>query len=313
MRSTFVKTLVELAREHDNIFLLTADLGFKLFDEFRNEFPDRFINVGVAEQNLIGIGAGLSLSGKNVYCYSMIPFLIMRALEFVRVDLCYQNLNVKLIGVGGGLTYGLEGMTHHAIEDIAIARALPNLAVSAPGDPMEARGIIRESAGYPGPLYIRLGGNNDPIVHSDGQEIAIGKGIVVQEGEDVALFCTGGTLSASKAALDIIGRKGKLRPSLISLHTVKPLDAQLIFTYAKRSHAVFTVEDHSVIGGLGSAVGETLLDQGYQGVFQRIGLPDQYNSIVGRSNYLKQVYGLTAEGIAERVMNGLKRNDGERI
>jgi transketolase len=311
MRNTFVKTLIDLARENEGVFLLTADLGFKLFDEFRRDFPDRFINVGVAEQNMIGVGAGLSLSGKNVYCYSMIPFLILRALEFIRVDLCYQNLNVKLIGVGGGLTYGLEGMTHHAIEDIAIARALPNLSVSAPGDPVEARGIIRESADYPGPLYVRLGGNNDPVIHKDSQDVSIGKGIVVKEGEDITVFCTGGTLPASKAALEIIEKKSRARPTLISLHTIKPLDVELILTYAKKSCAVLTVEDHSVIGGLGSAVGETLLDQGYQGVFHRIGLPDQYNSIVGRSNYLKQVYGLTAEGIAERIMTVLKGNGGE--
>jgi transketolase len=313
MRTTFVKTLTELAHENENVFLLTADLGFKLFDEFRHDFPDRFINVGVAEQNMIGVGAGLSLSGKNVYCYSMIPFLILRALEFIRVDLCYQNLNVKLIGVGGGLTYGLEGVTHHAIEDIAIARALPNLTVVAPGDPVEARGIIRESTDYPGPLYVRLGGNNDPVVHKDGQEVAIGKGIVLQEGEGVTLFCTGGTLPAAKAALEIIEIEKKVRPTLISLHTIKPLDTRLVSMHAKRSHAVFTVEDHSVIGGLGSAVGETLLEQGYTGLFRRIGLPDQYSPVVGRSSYLKQVCGLTAEGIAERIVNGLKRNDGERV
>jgi transketolase len=312
MRSTFVKTLVELARERENIFLLTADLGFKLFDEFRSEFSDRFVNVGVAEQNMVGIGAGLSLSGKNVYCYSMIPFLILRTLEFIRVDLCYQNLNVKLIGVGGGLTYGLEGMTHHAIEDIAIARALPNLSVAAPGDPVEARGIIRESVNYQGPLYIRLGGNNDPVIHKDGQEVSIGKGIVVKEGGDITLFCTGGTLSAAKASLEIVEKERGLRATLISVHTIKPLDTELVSMHAKKSHAVFTVEDHSVIGGLGSAVGETLLDQGYQGVFHRIGLPDQYSPIVGRSNHLKQIYGLTAEGIAERVMSVLKEKGGER-
>ena len=311
MRSTFIKTLVELARERENIFLLTADLGFKLFDEFRYEFPERFVNVGVAEQNLIGIGAGLSLSGKNVYCYSMIPFLILRALEFIRVDVCYQNLNVKLVGVGGGLTYGLEGMTHHAIEDIAVARALPNLTVAAPGDPVEARGIIRESVDYPGPLYVRLGGNNDPIIHNDDQEVSIGKGIVLQDGEDITLFCTGGALPASRAALEIVQKKKRLRPALISVHTIKPLDTRLILKYARRSRAVFTIEDHSMIGGLGSAMAETLLEQGYKGLFHRIGLPDQYCQVVGRANHLKQVCGLTAEGIAERVMSVLKGNEGE--
>jgi transketolase len=311
MRSAFVNNLVEIARVNKNVFLLTADLGFKLFDEFRKDFHDRFINVGVAEQNMIGVAAGLSLSGKNVYCYSMIPFLMLRALEFVRVDLCYQNLNVKLIGVGGGLTYGLEGMTHHAIEDIAVARALPNLSVVAPGDPIEARGIIRDSVGYPGPLYVRLGGNNDPVVHGDGQEVRIGKGIVVQEGDGVTLFCTGGTLAAAKAAVGILETEGKRRPTLISLHTIKPLDTELVLAQAKRSEAVFAVEDHSVIGGLGSAIGEVLLEQGYRGLFCRIGLPDQYSPVVGRSNYLRQVHGLTPEGIAARVVSMLKRNDGE--
>lgn len=310
MRTTFAKTLVQIARKNRNIFLLTADLGFKLFDEFRSLFPKRFLNVGVAEQNLVGVSAGLSLSGKNVYCYSMVPFLLIRALELIRVNLCYQQLNVKLIGVGGGLTCGLEGMTHHAIEDLAIARALPNMTAVAPGDAVEAEAIIIESVKYPGPLYIRLGGNNDPIVHRNSPRVSIGKGILLREGKAVTILSTGTILPAASAAVDILGTRG-IWPTLISLHTIKPLDVDLVMHYARRSMAIFTLEEHNVIGGFGSAIGEVLLENGYNGLFRRIGLPDQYRPAIGGVSYLRRVLGLTPEGISKRIMDELKSHKVE--
>ncbi len=305
MRTTFIKTLEKLAGRNESIFLLTADLGFKLFDDFRGDFPDRFLNVGVAESNMVGIAAGMALSGKNVYCYSMVPFLTMRALDQIRVDLCYHKLNVKLIGVGGGLTYGLEGMTHHATEDLAIMRSLPNMTVVAPGDPLEAKGVVIESADYSGPLYIRLAGKDDPVVHKGNPPIAIGKGIVVHSGSDLSIFSTGTMLACANEVVRILKNNG-IYSTLVSLHTVKPLDTDIILEQAAKTSAIFTIEEHSLIGGLGSAVAEDLLEAGYQGIFRRVALPDQYGDVIGRASYLRQAYGLTPEAISSRIMREVK-------
>ena len=306
MRTAFVKTLEKLADKDSSIFLLTADLGFKLFDDFRRRFPDRFINVGVAEGNMIGVAAGMALSDKNVYCYSMVPFLTMRALEQIRVDICYHNLPVKLIGVGGGLAYGLEGMTHHGIEDLAVMRSLPNMTVVAPGDPLECEAAVRESRTYSGPLYIRLGGNNDPAIHDGNIEFKIGQGIVVKEGKDVSIFATGTMLPVASKVVDLLGERG-YQSNLVSIHTIKPLDIKLVREVANRSKAVFTIEEHSKIGGLGSAVAEALIEGGWKGIFKRFALPDKYGGHIGKTEYLREKHGLSCWKIYGDILLQMER------
>ena len=301
MKSAFIETLEKLASIDNRIFLLTGDLGFKTFDKFRNSFPDRFINIGVAESNMIGIAAGLALSGKNVYCYSIIPFLTMRCLERIRVDLCYHNLNVKLVGAGGGLVYGLEGMTHHAIEDIAIMRTLPNMTVVAPGDPVEVKAVINESLAHKGPLYIRLGREGEKCVHKSSPEFKIGKGIVIRKGSGISIIATGTILCAAKSASEDLINEG-LDVTLIGMHTIKPLDRDIIEYCAKNSKAIFTVEEHSIIGGLGSAVSEILIELDYRMLFKKIGLQDEYCSYIGSQDYLCEKYGLTPEGIKNFIL-----------
>jgi len=306
VRDTAVKVLEKLCAGKANIFLLSADLGFRLFDSFINTFPSRFINAGVAEANMIGVAAGLALSGKNVYCYSMVPFLTMRCFEHIRVDLCYHNLNVKLMGVGGGLYYGLEGMTHHAIEDIAIMRSLPNMTVVVPGDTLEVQAVINESVTYEGPLYIRLAKDENQHVYDTMPAIKIGKGNVVHEGSDISIFANGSMLHPAKLVTGMLARKG-LSVALVSMHTVKPLDVALIKRCAKDSKAIFTVEEHSIIGGLGSAVGEALMELNYKGIFRRIGIPDAYGQAIGSTNYLREKYGLTPGAIADYVLKEYQR------
>jgi transketolase len=301
VRTAAVKILEKLCAGNANIFLLSADLGFKLFDRFKNTFPDRFINVGVAEANMIGVAAGLALSGKNVYCYSMVPFLTMRCFEQIRVDLCYHNLNVKLLGVGGGLHYGLEGMTHHAIEDIAIMRSLPNMTVVVPGDPLEVQAVIDESVAYEGPLYIRLAKDERLHIYDTMPTIKIGKGSVIHEGGDISILANGSMLYPAKLVTDKLAGKG-LGVTLVSMHTVKPLDLELIKRCATHSKALFTVEEHSIIGGLGSAVGEALMDLNYKGLFRRIGMPDVYGRDIGHDKYLLERCGLTPAAIADYVL-----------
>jgi transketolase len=301
MRTAFVETLFELAGNDRDIMLLSADLGFKLFDPFREAYPQQFVNMGVAEQNMIGVAAGLGLEGKRVYCYSMVPFLTFRTLEQIRVDLCYQNVGVTLIGVGGGLTYGLEGMTHHAIEDIAVMRALPNMTVVAPGDPLECRALIEMSARYEGPLYVRLGGNNDPVVHKNPIAFRMGKGIVIDEGKDLAIIATGTMLQKAKEVSDLLSDRC-VAPTLVSMHTLKPLDRELVRWCGERSKYLVILEEHSEIGGLGSAVAECLFETGWGGRFLKIALPDQFCKDIGRADYLLEKNGLSTARIFEQII-----------
>jgi len=306
MRDAFVKTLEKLCQSDSDIFLLTGDLGFKLFDSFREKYPDRFLNMGIAETNMIGVAAGLSFSGKKVYCYSMIPFLIMRCFEHIRIDVCYHNLDVRLVGVGSGLVYGLEGVTHHAIEDVAIMRSLPNMTVVAPGDPYEVSECINVSVGHKGPMFIRLGRTGEPQVHTSVPDFKIGKGIIVfNKGNDICLLATGTMLHKAKVTSELLLKKG-FGVTLMSLHTIKPLDEMLVKDCAKKYRSIFSIEDHSIVGGLGSAVAEVLSEIRYDGLFKRIGLPNEFNRYVGRTEYLHQKYGLTPQEMANNITKLIK-------
>ncbi|MBI4101675.1 MAG: 1-deoxy-D-xylulose-5-phosphate synthase [Candidatus Nealsonbacteria bacterium] len=307
MRKVFFETLQGIFQEDKSVYLMTADLGVKFFQDFKNIDPQRVINVGVAETNMISIASGLSLAGKNVYCYSIIPFLTMRALEQIRVDLCYPNLNVKLLGAGGGLVYGVEGMTHHAIEDIAIMRSLPNMTVVCPGDSREAGALAQASLPHQGPLYIRFGRDSDPEVNGDNFQFKIGKGIVVEEGKDVCLMATGTMLYLGKIVSDALKEKG-LNPSLVSLHTVKPLDEGLVRDCAKKYRVIFTLEEHNILGGLGGAVAEVLAEARYGGIFKRIGIQDKYSfPEVGSPDYLREKAGLSPEEIIQTISETIKK------
>jgi len=302
MRKTFFETLEKIAKDDTNIFLLTADLGVKFIDSFKTFQPKRFINAGIAESNMIGVAAGLAMSGKNVYCYSIIPFLIMRAFEQIRIDICYNDLNVKLLGSGGGLVYGAEGVTHQAIEDIALMRSLPNMAIVAPGDALEAKAVAEASVNYKGPLYIRFGRDIDTSIHQEESfDFEIGKGIVINRGKDICLIATGSMLYLAKLAIPGLESKG-LRTTLVSMHTIKPLDKSLVEECLKDHRAIFTIEEHNIVGGLGSAVCEVVAESRFKGIFKRIGIPDEYCSDIGRVDYLREKVGLAPQNIVNLIL-----------
>ncbi|MFB0564483.1 MAG: transketolase family protein [Candidatus Aminicenantaceae bacterium] len=301
MRVNFFRALQDLAKERKNIILLTGDLGFKLFDSFRSQYPDRFYNVGVAESNMIGIAAGLSLSGKNVYCYSIIPFLIMRTFEHIRIDLAYNNLKVKLVGAGGGFTYGLEGYTHFGLEDLALMRSLPNMTVVVPADPQEAISLAKASVEYDGPIYIRLGKTGEPFIHEKPIEFRIGRSIILSEGKDIAIFAIGSMVYPLIATVELLKKAG-FNATLINMHTLKPLDKAIIEQVSSSHSFIFTVEEHYVNGGLGSAVAEVLAESGFNGSFRRIGIPNDLGKYIGKSDYLKGKYGLTTEGVYKKII-----------
>jgi transketolase len=286
MRSTFIHTLTEEAKSNENIFIITPDLGFSVLEKFRDLFPDRFLNVGIAEQNAVGVAAGLALSGKIVYVYSIVPFVTMRCFEQVRVDVAYMNTNVRLVGVGAGLSYGPAGATHHSIEDIAIMRNLPNMTVCCPGDPVEVREIVRQSVGYQGPMYIRLGKNGEPVIHHENQPITIGQAVQVTEGEDLIIITTSNMLEEGKHMVDSLQAKGK-SAALISMHTIKPFDSQTVLDLIMTGIPMVTLEEHNIIGGLGSAVAEVIAESGQAVRFKRIGIKDIFCHEVGSQQYLR--------------------------
>lgn len=298
MRAAFLDTLAALAEENNRIHLLVGDLGFVVTDVFRKRFPDRFLNVGVAEQNLTSVAAGMALSGKIVFTYSIANFPILRCLEQVRNDVCYHQANVKIVAVGGGLSYGSLGPTHHAVEDLAILRALPEMTVVAPGDPVEAAGATRAIALHPGPCYFRLGRGGEPRVHSE-IDFQLGKAIRLCDGDDLTLISTGGLLETVVQTAELLRTRG-LNARVLSMHTLKPLDRDAVLAAARETRAIFTVEEHSIIGGLGGAVSEVLAESAETPVtFKRFGLPSAFCHTVGTQEYLRAHYGLTPESLAK--------------
>lgn len=291
MRTQFIETLKKIARKDNRVFLITADMGYSVFESFREEFPDQFLNTGIAEQNTIGVAAGLAASGKIVFVYSIIPFVTMRCFEQVRLDLAYNNTNVKLVGVGGGFAYGPLGPSHHAIEDIAIMRSLPNMTVLCPGDPIETRELVLRSYELNGPVYIRLGKNNEPIIHPTESCITIGKAIEVCKGNDLALLTTGTMLETGTKWVEEWKEEG-LSVRLISMPSIKPFDTKQVIELIELGIPIVTLEEHNIIGGLGSVVSEIIAESGKAVKFMRIGINDTYSHYVGDHRYLREKFGL---------------------
>ncbi|MGQ9524961.1 MAG: transketolase family protein [Armatimonadota bacterium] len=319
MRSAFAETLLEMARNDSRIMLVVGDLGFGVVTRFMEELPNQFVNAGVAEQNMTGLAAGLALSGRIVFTYSIANFPTLRCLEQIRNDVCYHNADVKVVAVGGGLAYGALGPSHHATEDIAVMRCLPNMRVLVPGDPHEARWAVKTAVEHSGPFYLRIGRDNEPLVHLADPAIEFGKAVSVREGNDVTLIAVGSVLHNTVKAAELLSNSG-IQARVLSMPTVKPLDAEAVICAAEETSAVFTVEEHSIIGGLGGAVAEVLAEAGMPcKKFKRIGLEPRFPSHVGNQQYLLAQYGLDPEGIARAVSGELEaklapedRNDGSR-
>jgi transketolase len=303
MRSAFIEELTRLARADRNIVLVVGDLGFGVVGKFAEELPQQFVNAGVAEQNMTGIAAGMAMSGRTVLTYSIANFPVIRCLEQIRNDVCYHDANVKIVAVGGGMAYGSLGMTHHATEDLAIMRAMPNMVVLAPNDPVEARLATRAAVEHRGPVYLRLGKQGEKRVHTSDPDFRIGKSIRMRDGDHATLLVTGGLLQNAMEAAEKLAAKG-INAAVVSVPCVKPLDAQEL----NSTTALFTIEEHSIVGGLGGAVAELLMERDARPrIFKRIGLPgEQFSSKIGDQDYLRREFGLDADGIAatiERVLS----------
>jgi len=279
---------------------LVSDIGNITFDSFRKEFPDRFLNVGVAEANMIGVSAGLALCGKTPVAYTIASFEVFRAFEQIRDDVCYQNLPVKIVGVGGGLAYSTLGPTHHTVEDFAMFRAVPNITVVCPADPVEAELLAVAAIERDGPVYIRLAKAGEPRIHSGDFPIQIGRAIRMADGGDITLIATGIMVGKALGAAEILRRQG-IYAGVINMHTLKPLDQDAVLEVARETGTIVTVEEHSVFGGLGGAVAEVLAEEEPGVRLKRLGLPDRFCSQYGTQEYLLDQFGLSPEGISRSV------------
>lgn len=297
MRMVFADTLIELAKKDKRICLITPDMGYSILDKFKELFPDRYYNLGICEQNCMSVASGMALCGMKPYVYSIIPFVVHRCLEQIRVDVSYMNTDVKIIGVGSGFEYGAAGATHHGTEDISMLRCLPNMNIYAPGDNDEMIQIASLTAKDNKPAYIRIGRHNHGIIN--GGKIELGKASIINQGEKIALIATGNALPLAKDYYDYLKQNGK-NSYLISMHTIKPIDKECIIRLIKENCAIYTFEEHMIIGGLGSAVAEIIAESGSGIKFKRIGINDEYSHIVGSANYIRHKFGLDLEGVIEQ-------------
>lgn len=302
MRATFINTLTEMARADTKIMCIIGDTGFSVFEEFEKEFGERFVNVGIAEQNFVSFGAGLAAMGMKPYIYNVVSFMTLRGAEQIMLDVCYQENPVVLVGVGGGFAYATAGPTHHAVQDIAMMSALPNMTVVCPGDPVEMRAVMLESKDFGKPLYIRIGRSVDPVVHMGDIDFQIGRAIKMTEGTQAVIFATGVMLPEAVKAQEMLERRG-LSVGLCSMPTVKPIDREVILESTRAGKAIFTVEEHSVIGGLGDAVAGVLLEnmEKYPVKFKKFGVPDVFAPVTGSREYLDDLFGFSAAKMANTI------------
>lgn len=301
MRDTFVRTMVQLAKEDKNIELVTGDLGFGVLKPFWEQCPDQFTNAGIAEQNMTSVAAGMALTGKNVFTYSIGNFPTLRCIEQIRNDCAYHHANVKVVCIGGGFVYGSLGMSHQATEDLAILRALPDVVVLAPADLVEAEECTKALAKYEGTAYLRLGRGGEKRIHDHIENFQIGKAIKVHGGEKVAIFSTGAIFEEISITESILKENG-VTPAVYTFPTVKPIDKNTILECASKFDLIVTCEEHNYISGFGSAVAEVLAELPQHARLLRIGLHDAYSVLVGNQKYLRQQYGLDGESIAKQII-----------
>ncbi len=297
------ETLQGLAANDRDILVVTSDSrGSGKLVPFGERFSDQIIEIGIAEQNLVGVSAGLASAGKKVFAVSPACFLATRALEQIKNDIAYSDNPVKLIGISAGVSYGALGSTHHSLHDYAALRAINNLAVLAPADNFETRRSIEQANEMNLPVYIRFGKKPMPHLHDENTEFVIGKGIRIKDGDDLAIIATGECVFPALLAADNLENGHGLKIRVISMHTVKPLDKDMLMEAAEECRGIITVEEHSVHGGLGEACASCLLQNGYGLPFRIIGIPDEY-TVSGSQSEIFNHYGITGESIAETAFN----------
>ncbi|MGM4932787.1 transketolase family protein [Tardiphaga sp. 619_E2_N8_5] len=306
MRNAFADELTKLGNEDPRVVMLSGDIGNRLFDKFKDKHPSRFFNCGVAEANMMGVAAGMAMNGLRPVAYTITPFVTTRCLEQIRTDVCYHEAPVTIVAVGAGLAYAGLGPTHHACEDISFLRSIPNMVVICPGDAHEVRGALRAAMKQDQPVYIRMGKKGEPVVHAGPvADFEIGKAITIVEGTDVCLLSTGNMLPEVVEAAHKL-KEQRISAKVVSFHTVKPLDEACLKDAFGKFKLVATIEEHSLIGGFGAAVSEWLADTATAPKkFLRFGTPDAFFKKSGEQEYAREMLGLSAHQIADKIAHAL--------
>lgn len=299
MRTAYLDALYELARKDKNVFAMISDNGAIVYDQYRKDFPDQYINSGIAEASMVAMAAGMASRGKIPFAYTIGAFLAYRALEFIRNDVCLQNQNVKIVGTGAGCVYSALGPTHHTTEDLGILRGMPNLTVFSPASPMEVKKVVNAAYEINGPVYIRLGTNREPEVYEREYDFKVGKGVELRSGTDVTLVSTGSIVYDVLQIANQLEKEG-LSARVVNIHTIKPFDREIIIKAGKETKMIVTVEEHNINGGLGSAVAEVIAEENLDVEFKRIGLEDFIQGY-GNHSEVKKKNGLGNEDVIKKI------------
>jgi len=303
MREAFAREIEKLAATNNRIIILSGDIGNKMFDTFKSTYPNRFYNCGISEANMTSMAAGMAMCGLRPITYTITAFNTLRCLEQIRLDICFQKMPVIIVGVGGGLLYASLNASHQALEDIACLRVLPNMTVLCPGDAWEVRAAIHAALNVNGPVYIRLAKKNEPLVHERMPDFEIGKGIIIKSGTDICILNTGNTLPLAMKAAAELSESG-ISIQVVSMHTVKPLDKDLLKVVFSSFPHVVTIEEHSLLGGFGGSVSEWLTDQSPQKArLTRIGTMDTFMYEGGDHEHARKFFGINQEQIVKKIFN----------
>lgn len=304
MRSTYLNTLYELAQKDSRVVSLVADNGLIVYDDFRRDFPERYFNFGIAEGNMVAAAAGMASCNMIPYCYTINAFLAYRSYEFIRDDVCLQNQNVKIVGIGTGLAYSTLGPSHHTTEDIALLRSLPNLTVFSPATRTEVKWMMKESYEINGPVYIRLGNNIEDYYEGE-PNFVLGKPAVIQKGTDITIMTTGPILNEVMRAAKALMQEG-IHAEVISVHTLKPFHNEAVTEMAIATGKLVVVEEHTIIGGLYAAVAEALAACNKMVPILKIGLEDQFAVGYGTLEEVRKANGLDANSIYDKIMKFIR-------
>ncbi|MCM1174365.1 MAG: transketolase [Blautia sp.] len=309
MREAFINQLYIFAQKDRDIILMSGDLGFGVLDKFRQDLPGQYFNAGICEQNMASMAAGAAMEGKKVYLYSIANFPTLRCIEQIRNDICYHNANVKVVSVGGGFAYGALGMSHHATEDIAIMRSLPQMNVYVPCDPKEAVEVAKAVYELESPCYIRLNKGGEPELLFDGEDFDerynVDKLNVIKNGCDICILSTGAILWEVLKASEILKRQG-IAAAVYNLAHIKPIDQKDLRLKLERFDFVVTVEEHNLSGGFGSAIAEILVEGAKRPRMLRLGIKDEYAAFAGSQSYIRKAYGLDGASIAKAIIESYK-------
>lgn len=299
MRTAYLDTLYELAQRDKRVYALISDNGAIVYDKYRKDLPEQYLNLGISEANMIGMAAGMASCGKIPFTYTIGAFLAYRAYEFIRNDVCLQNQNVKIVGTGAGEVYSALGPTHHSTEDLGGLRALPNLTILCPASPLEVRKATNAAYTFEGPVYLRLGTNKESEIYHQDYLFEIGKSVTLTEGDDVAIFGMGSILKDILDVAELLLRVG-IRARVINMHTIKPVDKEAVLQAIEQTGKIVTIEDHNIIGGLGSAVAEVIAESGKSVAFKRLGL-DSFSSGYGTYVQVKEMNGIGIKHIFDEI------------